>query len=368
LKTLAERPAPQLMESLPHRFRNQQEDRWAEPSDIGSDAGLHIARFKRSVVLDLYLRQGTAWKEVRAFRERWAITPTVQLPPKKSPLSMHYPEYGWPREYDAEGGQNREWVELASRWGGEIHALAQRFVPEHYRPDPLREELWVGFMSACVVYDPPEVALLTFAERGGPVLLGLSPTDKHWVGFGNPYHAMLAPPIRTLRDGDKSESLEGWFWEQVIKEIQERFLEPAGMNIREMMREIFDSSPSLLKRYQDLRKQETPYRHYIAVGEETTADDVQRAFKLISATLPERSRKGAPRRDPLIALQCAILHDRHNARDPEDRRRWRWSYERLAEEFRLGSGETKKAKEQVAADYVALGRNLLEDSQDETTT
>src|SRR5829696_10233244 len=135
---------------------------------------------------------------------------------------------------------------------------------------------------------------------------------------------MLAPPIRTLRDGDKSMLVEEWFWRQVVEEIGKRFLEPAGMNIHEMMREVLDSSPSLLKREQELREQETPARHFIAVDEETTADDVHRAFKLISATLPERPTKGAPRRDPLVALQCAILHDRHNAKDPEDRRRRRW--------------------------------------------
>jgi hypothetical protein len=58
------------MESLPHRFRNQQEDMWAEQTDIGSDVAPYIKRFKRSVVLDLFLQQGTAWKEIRAVRDR----------------------------------------------------------------------------------------------------------------------------------------------------------------------------------------------------------------------------------------------------------------------------------------------------------
>jgi hypothetical protein len=356
------------MGSLPHRFRGRREDKWAEPADIGSDATTHITRFKRSVVLDLYLQQGAPWKEIRTVRERWAITPTVQLPPKKSPLSKYYPEYGWPKEYDAEGEQNIEWVELAEGWSVELHALTRRLVPERYRLNPIDESGWVAFLSACVVYDPPETALPTFAERGGPIPLGLSPTDERWVGFGHPPHSMLAAPVRTLRDGDKAMLVEEWFWRQVVEAIGKRFLEPAGMNIHEMMWEVLDSSPSLLKREQELREQETPARHYIAVDEETTANDVQRAFKLISATLPERSNKGAPRRDPLVALQCAILHDRHNTKDPEDGRRRRWSYERLAEEFRLGAGETRKAKTQVAADHVALGRKLLEESRDETRT
>jgi hypothetical protein len=89
---------------------------------------------------------------------------------------------------------------------------------------------------------------------------------------------------------------------------------------------------------------------------------------LISDTLPERSKKGPPRRDPLVAVQCAVLYDRHNGKDPEVRRRLLWSYERLAEEYGLGAGETQKAKKQAAAAYVALGRKLLEESHHETTT
>jgi hypothetical protein len=356
------------MESPPHRFRNQREDIWAEPTDIGSDVASRIDRFKRSVVFDLYLQDGPAWNEIRAARERWAISPTVRLPPERHMLNRYYPESGWPKEYDAEGEQTREWAELADRWSVELHTLARRLVPERYRPNPIDESGWTVFLSACVLYDPPETALLSFAELGGPHPLGVSPADERWRGFGHPPHAMLAAPIRTLRDGDKSMLVEGWFWRQVLEAIGKRFLEPASMNIREMMREVLDSSPSLLKRYQELREQETPARHYIAVDEETTETDVRRAFRLIAATLPERSDKGPPRRDPLTALQCAILYDRHNAKGLEDGRRRRWSYERLAEEFGLGSGETRKAKKQVAADYVALGRKLLNEGQDETTT
>jgi hypothetical protein len=154
----------------------------------------------------------------------------------------------------------------------------------------------------------------------------------------------------------------------VIEEIGKKFLEPAGLDIHEMMLEVLKNSPDLLKQRKDLRNQETPDRHYIAVYEETTESDVLRAFRLISDTFPERSKKGPPRRDPLVALQCAILYDRHNGKDPEDRRRLLWSYERLAEEFCLGAGETHKAKKQVAAAYVALGRKLLEENQDKTRT
>ena len=58
------------------------------------------------------------------------------------------------------------------------------------------------------------------------------------------------------------------------------------------------------------------------------------------------------RRASLVAVQCAVLHDRHNLREPEDRRRRRWNYTRLADRFGLSSAR-------VASDYVALGREIL---------
>ena len=59
-----------------------------------------------------------------------------------------------------------------------------------------------------------------------------------------------------------------------------------------------------------------------------------------------------PPRNQLIAVQCAILHDRHNKTDASDKRRRLWTYKRLAEEFSLASA-------QAAKDHVRLGRKLL---------
>ena len=163
---------------------------------------------------------------------------------------------------------------------------------------------------------------------------------------------MLAPPIRTLRDGLKTQFIERWFWRQVIERIGERFLEPAGLDIRDMMRTVMEDSPDLFVQCKELYDQEAPERHYIVVDEKTTGPDVQRAFRLISATLPERPEKGAPQRDPLIAAQCAILYDRHNESDPSDGRKWSWTYPKLAEEFGLKS-------KRAAKEYIEIGRELL---------
>ena len=73
-----------------------------------------------------------------------------------------------------------------------------------------------------------------------------------------------------------------------------KFLQPAGLDIHEMMLDVLKNSQALYDQRKEFREQHTPARHYIAVYEETTSEDVQRAFQLISDTLPERSKKGPP--------------------------------------------------------------------------
>jgi hypothetical protein len=95
-----------------------------------------------------------------------------------------------------------------------------------------------------------------------------------------------------------------------------------------------------------------PSQHYIKVDEDTTERYAHRAFSLIKDALRERSEGRAPKRDSLTALQYAILYDRHNERDPQDPRRKKWTYEKLAEKFELSSGRAEKA-------HVEEGRELL---------
>lgn len=63
--------------------------------------------------------------------------------------------------------------------------------------------------------------------------------------------------------------------------------------------------------------------------------------------------KGTKRsRDPLVAVQCAILYDRHN-QQLEDKRQRRWTYAKLGKEFGLST--------RAAKDYVILGREIIEE-------
>ena len=91
---------------------------------------------------------------------------------------------------------------------------------------------------------------------------------------------------------------------------------------------------------------------YIFVTDETTEKDIKKAFRAIKASRRLRSSGGRPRRDRLVAVQCAVLYDRHRTIDPTDKRRRNWTYESLAQEFDLESAA-------AAEDYVDLGRELM---------
>lgn len=85
---------------------------------------------------------------------------------------------------------------------------------------------------------------------------------------------------------------------------------------------------------------EIPPRHYIKIDEHTTEDDVRYAFRMIARMHGRPPKGGRPRRDPLMGLQCAILYDRQNDRDPKDPRRKKWTYEKLAKKFGLPSARS----------------------------
>jgi hypothetical protein len=47
---------------------------------LKSDEGERIMRFKRGLVLDLFLRRGDFWAEIEGFRARWGIKAVSGFP------------------------------------------------------------------------------------------------------------------------------------------------------------------------------------------------------------------------------------------------------------------------------------------------
>lgn len=84
-------------------------------------------RFKRTLVLDLFLRRGTFWDEIERFRTRWGIEAVSGFP------SGGY----WLRPFEDEDERRRE-------YDRELFDLEKRVVEERFRQSFTE---WARFFS-----------------------------------------------------------------------------------------------------------------------------------------------------------------------------------------------------------------------------
>ena len=309
---------------------------------LPSSARKRLRRLRHELVLQLYLRRDPLWEAIRDVRDRWNISAEVRLPP---PVVGHLSLEGPPAH------QDRGYAKHAFSWKEEMSAIWAKVDPDPRLPtsdySDLQLELsWGDFLSACVLYDPPEDQLVEFASYGAletTVLTGgRLATKVNLEGLPE----MVDPPVRSLFALSK---VRDWYWHRVLRYIGELDLELQGVDVDALIENATLYVPGLEEEYIE-KAERYSKRYYIGVDDHTSFEDVQRAFHMIREVQPHKDTKRS--RDPLVAVQCAILYDRHNGRDPEDRRRWRWNYANLADRFRLSSAR-------VASDYVALGREIL---------
>lgn len=164
---------------------------------------------------------------------------------------------------------------------------------------------------------------------------------------------MVEPPTVQLRDGSVAEGIEYEYWMSILFKVWKLHLKPQGLEFSRVLEEIREKYPEIEEARREASRR-NPLRHYINVDEDTTEDEVRDAFRMISRMHESRPGGGRSERDPLTALQCAILYDKHNERDPEDPRRKKWTYEKLYTKFdEISSARAAKA-------YVRLGRELLQ--------
>lgn len=116
---------------------------------LKSDEGERIMRFKRQLVLDLFLQRGTFWEEIKSFRARWNIDAVRGFP------SGGY----WLRPFEDKDERRRE-------YDRGLFDLEGRVIEERFR-QPFTD--WASFFSLCVMYDPPDDRLLEFSAQGGLV-------------------------------------------------------------------------------------------------------------------------------------------------------------------------------------------------------
>ena len=283
---------------------------------------------------------------IRGIRQRFGITPVTQLPSPEvvKPLGgvdlRSYPPLVPKRghlkknaTFDASDPNHLKVLYC------ELSLVHERRIPEECRDGRVLGWSWCGFLIACVFYDPPDTRLMEFAAYDDP------PSDP--------------APIRTLHEVvEEVVYAERRLWIETIVEIERHHIDPASIEGSRLIAEVWDRNPRL-ENQRHAAWEAVQHRRYIEVDEYTTEDDVRRAFRMIAATREgkhkESSRGGRPWRDPLIAVQCALLHRRHNEQDPQDRRRKKWTYKKLAEKFELASAGAAEA-------HVKRGCELLEEN------
>jgi hypothetical protein len=319
--------------------------------NILPSSGEHqLSEIKRGLVLELYLREGAFWGEIQGAREHWGIKPEVRLPPVHLPLP--YPRY------DSEKAQ--EWVK-------EMHSFREAFVSDSWRYQ--RATDWDDFFGACVLYDPPELELARFAKYGGTKPEG---GDRPGRARGEETDGplMIAPPIRWLPTLSELSDRLGAFYDTLIEKLGERYIEPTGKGTTEAINEIL-AETGLLEEYQSTfveDEQRWDLRPYIALDDLPQDTEVENILRLVRATR-ETDSGGRPTRDRLLAIKLAALYYEHNSKDPEDGRRWRWTYESLVEEFGLDAAEKarnvlkkdageRKRRRRIGKEYVKLGEEL----------
>lgn len=265
-----------------------------------SSGAVRVSRLKRDLVAGLHLQAGSFWEAVQAIRSEWNIAPRKILPSK-----VDHGTY-YPVEQAPPGKWGRARIKFNGRWDDALRSLVTRFVPAL-----LVRAGWDDFFGACVMCDPPDGRLWEFAE------------------FGRIYPSPFWPPFECEPDEIDTSKLHY----MVAPPIERVWREPTG-------------------EYYEDGEQFAEYR--IIVDEYTTKEDVIHAFRGIKAAYDMRNSGGRPPIDKLAAIQCAVLYDDYNGADPEDGRFRRWTYKKLAAEFRgLGVKNERSAEE-----HVKRGREL----------
>jgi hypothetical protein len=237
--------------------------------------------------------------------------------------------------------------------------LEDLVVPVTYRrSDPLG--YWTKFLSACLLYDPPEDDLEGFASYADPDPITLATEDDSSDDDADEDRDMLVLPITYLRDPDRAKVDTEWFFATAILDMDELLqqkLEQAEIkpdqlkiDLRDLFREVaHDRLYDTEERYGSLyheyvgKQLQNKSRPFIDPShEETTEDDIRAAFREIRKREELRTKTGRPNCDLLEAIQCAFYVDRCG-----------WSIKDVAKYYRFS--------ESTAKNRIRDGRQALRD-------
>jgi hypothetical protein len=309
--------------------------------------------FRQQLVVDLFTQSGSFWERVHWIRQYAGIQAETCMPPAIDPDYMHFPA----RLKSEDGNwipgnrlQVREWQAL-------LHALHEAVVPDDLKVVTRYAnslDFWMGFLSACVVYDPPAEHLLEFADHGVAAYGDFINPFNPWADADDDGPLMLASPIRFLPDPEQLIADERYRQEWILQRIQETIaqrplIRTEELDLLEMASHfefIFEGTEKLRRR----ARMSSGMRPYIDVTAQTTETDVRNAFRLMAAHQPARPQPSRPKRNPLHCLQCAVWYDDCG-----------WSHERIAKVFGWAVQRPAGAKprSETARLHIQEGRLLL---------
>lgn len=299
---------------------------------------------KQDLALELFTRRGPFWEAVEELRHRRGIQavtglpkggrifPFVPLPPDAGAAALS-PDYVVSETY-LTGDEYERWVD-------DLISIILKSVPERFRPRYASHSLsdWFGFIAACVLYDPPADRLREFADMGGPWGAGL----QRYAGDEKPKsssYSMEVAPIRRLLDPAETRQIEAEHWTMLLEKLDEKHLQPLGLSLGDLLADIHEQFPEI-RQTKRQKMDELKRGHFIEVDEYTTEEDVRKAFRALAGAHTTRPAAARPKREKLLCVEAAVLHDWHG-----------WTYEQLAERY-----EWKDST--LASKYVKDGRAIL---------
>jgi hypothetical protein len=302
-----------------------------------SHAARELERLIKDLILELYHRDGPFWETIHDLRARWRISFQVCIPPQYWQAYFHPP--GTSKETPL-----KEAAELSSQWEKNLRSIRDRFIPDRFKRRREYQRRWRDFISRCALFQPPGDDLIGFylSCGAGPWL----DLPEGWEDAKDQDQlAMAEAPIERLRDADRVEAVWKAYYETLIKELGERHLKPAGIDVGEAISDVLESNPALEQRHlKELQEIEKERRPYIIFDEYTAIRDVPNAGRILSRSQEKRPKTGAPTRDPLRAVQYAVLHDERG-----------WTVPQIAERF---EGRTDQQFIDRVEDHIADGRTF----------
>ncbi len=255
-------------------------------------------------------------------------------------------------------------AQLRTRRGGHLVTAVLALYYQHERdfghvPSQVRQ----AFLAGCVEFDPPRDRLEAYADHALEWCIPTLPLGQQWsvplrdaAARGMPVEWM--PRLADFEVAvSMQERLQGDAHMDALKDAVREALSRRGLDADGIIGEAEANILSHLdRRMAALRSEYSPgdtmraATPCIRLDPFTSEDDVRAAYRFVrSRCWPDDSLK-KPKRDPLVAVQCAILYDELD-----------WSHAKIGQRHGWTVEELSYAKPRCGAarEHIKEGRSIL---------